>query len=116
MTAALDVAAIRAQFPALVLKDGGRDRIYFDNPAGTQVPQRVIDRTVDCLANRNANLGGYFTTTVEAGELVDLAHQACADFYNAAPRAGFDRAKVRWPGGRRRRASASLPYPPPSTG
>ena len=84
MTAALDVAAIRAQFPALVLKDGGRDRIYFDNPAGTQVPQRVIDRTVDCLANRNANLGGYFTTTVEAGELVDLAHQACADFYNAA--------------------------------
>ena len=84
MTAALDVAAIRAQFPALVLKDGGRDRIYFDNPAGTQVPQRVIDRTVDCLAYRNANLGGYFTTTVEAGELVDLAHQACADFYNAA--------------------------------
>ena len=84
MTAALDVAAIRAQFPALALKDSGRDRIYFDNPAGTQVPQRVIDRTVDCLANRNANLGGYFTTTVEAGELVDLAHQACADFYNAS--------------------------------
>ena len=84
MTAALDVAAIRAQFPALALRDGGRDRIYFDNPAGTQVPQRVIDRTVDCLANRNANLGGYFVTTVEAGELVDLAHRACADFYNAA--------------------------------
>jgi len=83
MPAALDIAAIRAQFPALGLKDQGRDRIYFDNPAGTQVPQRVIDRTVDCLANRNANLGGYFTTTVEAGELVDLAHQACADFYNA---------------------------------
>lgn len=83
MTAALDVAAIRAQFPALALKDGGRDRIYFDNPAGTQVPQQVIDRTLDCLANRNANLGGYFVTTVEAGELVDLAHQACADFYNA---------------------------------
>jgi cysteine desulfurase family protein (TIGR01976 family) len=84
MTAALDVAAIRAQFPALAVKDGGRDRIYFDNPAGTQVPQRVIERTVDCLANRNANLGGYFVTTVEAGELVDLAHQACADFYNSA--------------------------------
>lgn len=84
MPATLDIAALRAQFPALALKDDGRDRVYFDNPAGTQVPQRVIDRTVDCLANRNANLGGYFTTTVEAGELVDLAHQACADFYNAA--------------------------------
>ena len=84
MTAALDIAAIRAQFPALALRDEGQARVYFDNPAGTQVPRQVIDRTVDCLANRNANLGGYFKTTVEAGELVDLAHQACADFYNAA--------------------------------
>ncbi len=84
MPAAFDVAASRQQFPALALKDEGRARVYFDNPAGTQVPRQVIDRTVDCLANRNANLGGYFRTTVEAGELVDLAHQACADFYNAA--------------------------------
>lgn len=84
MTAAFDVASTRRQFPALALKDHGRDRIYFDNPAGTQVPQRVIDRTVECLVSKNANLGGYFATTVEAGDLVDLAHQACADFYNAA--------------------------------
>jgi cysteine desulfurase family protein (TIGR01976 family) len=48
------------------------------------VPRQVIDRTVDCLTSRNANLGGYFRTTVEAGEVVDQAHQACADFYNAA--------------------------------
>ena len=74
----------RSQFPALALTDAGRPRVYFDNPAGTQVPQQVIDRTVDCLVNRNANLGGYFATTVAAGELVDEAHRACADFYNAA--------------------------------
>jgi len=79
-----DVAAVRAQFPALALRDGGRPRVYFDNPAGTQVPQRVIERTVDCLTARNANLGGYFSTTVAAGELVDQAHHACADFYNAS--------------------------------
>jgi cysteine desulfurase family protein (TIGR01976 family) len=83
MTAAFDVTACRNQFPALSLRDGGRGRVYFDNPAGTQVPQQVIDRTVECLVAKNANLGGYFTTTVEAGDLVDLAHQACADFYNA---------------------------------
>ena len=83
MNSPFDAAASRAQFPALSLTDAGRARVYFDNPAGTQVPQQVIDRTVDCLRNRNANLGGYFKTTVEAGELVDLAHQACADFYNA---------------------------------
>jgi cysteine desulfurase family protein (TIGR01976 family) len=83
MSSAFDVTFSRNQFPALALNDAGTPRIYFDNPAGTQVPQRVIDRTVECLATRNANLGGYFTTTIAAGELVDLAHQACADFYNA---------------------------------
>lgn len=84
MPALFDVTSSRAQFPALSLTDGGRNRVYFDNPAGTQVPQQVIDRSVDCLTTKNANLGGYFQTTLEAGDLVDLAHQACADFYNAA--------------------------------
>ncbi len=49
----------------------------------------MIDRTVECLTSKNANLGGYFTTTVEAGDLVDLAHQACADFYNAPSASGI---------------------------
>jgi cysteine desulfurase family protein (TIGR01976 family) len=84
MTAAFDVTSSRAQFPALSITDEGRPRVYLDNPAGTQVPRQVIDRTVECLTFRNANLGGYFRTTVEAGELVDEAHRACADFYNAA--------------------------------
>ena len=83
MATPLDIASIRAQFPALAINDGSASRIYFDNPAGTQVPRQVIDRTVDTLTSKNANLGGYFTTTCEAGALVDLAHQACADFYNA---------------------------------
>ena len=77
-------AQARRHFPALALTDAGRPRVYFDNPAGTQVPQQVVDRTADCLVNRNANLGGYFATTMAAGELVDEAHRACADFYNAA--------------------------------
>jgi len=77
-------AQARRHFPALALADAGRPRVYFDNPAGTQVPQQVVDRTVDCLVRRNANLGGYFATTMAAGALVDAAHRACADFYNAA--------------------------------
>ncbi|MGL4592370.1 MAG: cysteine desulfurase-like protein, partial [Aestuariivirga sp.] len=59
-------AQARRHFPALALADAGRPRVYFDNPAGTQVPQQVVDRTVDCLVNRNANLGGYFATTMAA--------------------------------------------------
>jgi len=84
MSSAFDAASCRSQFPALALRDEGQARIYFDNPAGTQVPRQVIERTVDCLTAKNANLGGYFKTTEEAGHLVDEAHQACADFYNAA--------------------------------
>ncbi len=80
----LDVEAVREQFPSLAITDDGAARVYFDNPAGTQVPHQVIDRTVECLTSRNANLGGYFSTTLGAGKLVDAAHRACADFYNAA--------------------------------
>lgn len=79
-----NIEAVRAQFPALSLQDHSGPRVYFDNPAGTQVPQKVIDRTVECLVQKNANLGGYFKTTVDAEALVNDAHQACADFYNAA--------------------------------
>ncbi len=79
-----DVMAARAQFPALAVADGGKPRVFLDNPAGTQVPQAVIDRTVETLVRKNANLGGYFQTTKEATALVDEAHAVMADFYNAA--------------------------------
>lgn len=78
-----DVAAARRQFPALAMVDAGKPRTYFDNPAGTQVPQRVIDRTIEALRDKNANLGGYFATSRAADDLVDAAHGAMADFYNA---------------------------------
>ena len=84
MTLNFDVASARQHFPALTVKDHGQPRIYFDNPAGTQVPQTVIDAMVDCLTAKNANLGGLFKTTKDATALVDDAHQAMADFYNAA--------------------------------
>ncbi len=83
MAAAFDVSAVRGQFPALSLADDGKPRVYFDNPAGTQVPQQVVDRTVDCLIRANANMGGYFRTTLDAVTIVDEAHQAVADLYGA---------------------------------
>ncbi len=78
-----DINSIRGQFPALSISDQSRPRVYFDNPAGTQVPQRVVDRTVDTLVSKNANLGGYFRTTQDAVAIVDEAHKALADFYGA---------------------------------
>ncbi len=79
-----DPEIARAEFPALGITDDGRPRIYLDNPAGTQVPQRVIDRMADCLTNANANLGGYFETAKRADAVVADAHEAMADFLNAA--------------------------------
>ena len=79
----LDVSAVRAQFPSLSINDDGLRRIYLDNPAGTQVPELVVERMSDCLVNGNANLGGYFRTADLAGEIVDGARAAMADFLNA---------------------------------
>jgi cysteine desulfurase family protein (TIGR01976 family) len=78
-----DLEAIRSQFPALSETDGGKPRIYFDNPAGTQVPQRVADAMSDCLLKANANIGGYFRTSELAGAIADNAMAAMADFLNA---------------------------------
>jgi len=79
----LDPGAIRAQFPSLSTRDNGTRRIYLDNPAGTQVPNLVVQRMSDCLLEGNANLGGYFRTADLAGEFVDAARRAMADFLNA---------------------------------
>lgn len=78
-----DLEAIRSQFPALSVRDGDTPRVFFDNPAGTQVPQSVVDRMSDCLLESNANLGGYFRTSERATTVIGEAHAAMADLLNA---------------------------------
>ncbi|AZN99488.1 cysteine desulfurase-like protein [Mesorhizobium sp. M9A.F.Ca.ET.002.03.1.2] len=78
------IEAVREKFPALSLTDRGHRRIYLDNPAGTQVPQAVADAVSRCLLTTNANLGGFFETTIAAQQIVDDAHAAMADFLGAA--------------------------------
>lgn len=80
----MNISRIRSQFPALAVEDDGRRRIYLDNPGGTQVAQRVIDRTVSYLTRTNANGGGAFVTSVESDALLDEAHAAMADLLGAA--------------------------------
>ncbi len=78
-----DLEAVRAQFPALALTDSGTRRIYFDNPAGTQVPTIVAAAISDCLLTKNANQGGYFASAQDADAVVQSARDAMADFLNA---------------------------------
>ena len=70
---------VRKDFPALQ-----RDVVFFDNPGGTQVPNRVIDRMVSYLRDANANHGGAFETSKRSDEIIDEARQAMADFLNAS--------------------------------
>ena len=74
------VTACRAQFPALAREVNGQPAIYLDGPAGSQVPQGVIEAMGDYLAHRNANHGGEFTTSRESDVALDSAHAALADF------------------------------------
>jgi cysteine desulfurase family protein (TIGR01976 family) len=76
---ALDIAAIRAEFPALQVTDGGHPRIYFDAPGGTQVCRRAIERMVEHLETGTANSGGAFTTAVATDAMSEAAHEAMAD-------------------------------------
>ena len=78
-----DIETVRSKFPSLRAADGGVPRLYFDNPAGTQVPASVAERMSDCLLSANANLGGYFRTSKLADAIADEAHAAMADFLNA---------------------------------
>ncbi len=74
------VEACRRQFPALSRTLAGKRVAYFDGPAGTQVPHRVIESMSHYLAHTNANHGGLFATSRESDRLLDQAHRALADF------------------------------------
>ncbi|MCA9200508.1 MAG: cysteine desulfurase-like protein [Planctomycetales bacterium] len=78
------IARLRSQFPALAKQVNGQPAVYFDGPAGTQVPERVIQAIGDYLRHCNANHGGHFATSHESDVLLDECHQAAADFVGAA--------------------------------
>jgi cysteine desulfurase family protein (TIGR01976 family) len=78
-----DLDAVRAPFPALTLTDNGKRRIYFDNPAGTQVPRTVANAMSRCLLETNANAGGRFITSQAVDNVIESARAAMADFLNA---------------------------------
>lgn len=80
------VERLRAQFPALARRHNGESVAYFDGPAGTQVPQRVLDAVTATLRDHNANRGGRFASSVEADAIVETAHRKVAALLNAEPR------------------------------
>jgi cysteine desulfurase family protein (TIGR01976 family) len=78
-TAVLDIEAVRAQFSALQ-----RPFIFLDGPAGTQVPDTVIEAITGYLRESNANVGGAFETSRRTGDLIDNARGAAARFLSCS--------------------------------
>ncbi|MGD2115560.1 MAG: cysteine desulfurase-like protein [Acidobacteriota bacterium] len=80
----------RDDFPALsrTLTVRGEERplAFFDGPAGTQVPRRVIDAVGDYYRTSNANTHGTFVTSRETDRVLRDAREAAAAFCGAPDR------------------------------
>jgi len=83
-SAALDIAWVRSQFPALAQTVSGHPAVFFDGPGGTQVPQRVIDAISDYLRRDNANTDGAYSTSRRTNAMLASARAAMADFLNCS--------------------------------
>jgi cysteine desulfurase family protein (TIGR01976 family) len=80
-----DVEAARARFPALGRRTpDGSPLIFFDNPAGTQVPTQVIDAVSAYFIGMNANSGGAFTASQDSDAMVHATREKLARFLNAS--------------------------------
>lgn len=75
----LNLGLIRQQFPSL-----NRPAVFFDNPGGTQIAQQSLNRINRYLIECNANHEGAFETSIASDAVLDEAHRAMADFYNAS--------------------------------
>ena len=74
---------VRREFPALSGTHDGRPRVFMDNPAGTQLPRRVVDAVANALMEAASNYGGYFEGSRNAEAIYAAAHRAMAEFVNA---------------------------------
>ncbi len=78
-----DALRARADFPALSRTLAGRPLAYLDGPAGTQVPEAVIEAVSAYYRTSNANTHGQFVTSRESDARILRAREAMAAFLGA---------------------------------
>lgn len=83
-TAALDVGAVRADFPLLQRRVNGHPLVYLDSAATSQKPQQVLDAVDSYYRLHNANVHrGVHTIGNEATDLFESARTRVARFIDA---------------------------------
>jgi len=84
MTASLDVAKIRADFPILERRVHGKPLVFLDSAASSQKPTCVIEAMNDYYRTTHANVHrGVYTLSEEATALYEGARKKIAKFINA---------------------------------
>jgi len=72
------ISSVRAAFPAL--RNG---TIFFDNAAGAQAPQSVLNAVADHLLHRNVQRGGRYKQSVEVDQVIVRGRDSVAALVNA---------------------------------
>ncbi|MGB6961439.1 MAG: cysteine desulfurase-like protein [Candidatus Acidiferrum sp.] len=79
-TRAFPIDAIRASFPALNQQP---DFVFFDNAAGAQIPQLVLDTINRHLLHCNVQRGGRYAKSIAVDQTIARARESVAIFLNA---------------------------------
>jgi cysteine desulfurase / selenocysteine lyase len=83
-TSALDVRAIRADFPILERQVHGKPLVFLDSAASSQRPRQVIDAMDEYYRHSHANVHrGVYTLSEEATDLYEAARKKVARFIGA---------------------------------
>jgi cysteine desulfurase family protein (TIGR01976 family) len=79
----IDSSRLRLQFPSLQRTHNGKPLIYLDGPAGTQVPNDVIDAISGYYRTSNSNTHGEFLTTNETDGMISETRRMAATLLGA---------------------------------
>jgi cysteine desulfurase family protein (TIGR01976 family) len=74
--------SVRERFPAL--RAAGDREVFFDNAAGAQVPDEVVDAVREHYTKRNVQRGGHYALSRAVDEGIADARRAIASFLNAS--------------------------------
>jgi cysteine desulfurase family protein (TIGR01976 family) len=80
LTSEFPVADLRTLFPALTKSP---DFVFFDNAAGAQIPQAVLDAVTSHLVNCNVQRGGPYEKSQQVDAIVAQARRSVCDLVNA---------------------------------